>query len=89
MITIFNREELFITYDMNVQSKVRTVLADKNIKYDVKVVNQNSPALSARSSNRVRCGTLGENLSLSREYIFYVKKEDYDEACYALSFMEF
>ena len=85
MITIFNRRELWITFDMEMQAKVRTALADRKIEYDLKVVNRNSPALSAQASHRNKVGTLGENLSASCEYIFYVKKEDYDEASQVLS----
>ena len=50
MITIFNRKELIITYDMQKQSEVRTLLQNNGIKYDVKVLNLRSPSpLSAGS----------------------------------------
>ena len=43
MITIFNRKELLITYDMNKQSEVRTILQNHKIEYNVKVKNLLSP----------------------------------------------
>lgn len=39
MITIFNRKELIITYDMAIQLKVRDILASNNIDYIIKVLN--------------------------------------------------
>ena len=39
MITLFNRKEILITYDMKQQSDVRTILRDHDIEYDVKVKN--------------------------------------------------
>lgn len=44
MITIFNRKELLITYGIQKQSKVRTVLQNNGIKYIVKVLNLRSPS---------------------------------------------
>lgn len=38
MITIFNRKQLIITYDMTVQSKIRDILAANNIDYTINPV---------------------------------------------------
>lgn len=39
MISIFNRKEFVITYDMKKQSEIRTVLKNNEIEYKVKVKN--------------------------------------------------
>ena len=79
MITLFNRKELTITYQMEKQAKIRAALSQGGIDYRVKVVNRKSPsALSA--GTRARTGSFGENPALSYEYIFYVKRSDYAAA---------
>ena len=35
MITIFNRKQLIITYDMSIQSKIRNILAANNVDYSI------------------------------------------------------
>lgn len=35
MITIFNRKQLIITYDITIQSKIRDVLAVNNVDYTI------------------------------------------------------
>lgn len=79
MVTIFNRKELLITYDMQKQSEIRTLLQNNRIKNDVKVLNRRS-ASPVSSGSRARTGTFGEDLSKSYEYKIYVKKSDYDKA---------
>ena len=82
MIHIFNRKELLLTYDMQKQAEVRTLLQNHGIDYRVKVWNRKSPSpISARS--RAYTGTLEEDLNNMYEYKIYVKKEDYEQA-YAL-----
>lgn len=79
MITIFNRKELIITYDLVKQAELRNLLAGSNIKYLVKTRNRKSPSpFLAGSVGRTR--TFGENLSLEYEYKIYVHKDDYNEA---------
>ncbi|SHM17366.1 hypothetical protein SAMN02746066_01003 [Anaerosporobacter mobilis DSM 15930] len=79
MITIFNRKELIITYDLVKQAELRNLLAGNNIKYLIKTRNQKSPSpFTAASIGRT--GTFGENLSLEYEYKIYVHKDDYNEA---------
>ncbi|ABX42863.1 conserved hypothetical protein [Lachnoclostridium phytofermentans ISDg] len=78
MITLFNRKELIITFSMQKQSELRQILNDNNIDYRLKTINRNSP--SALNDSRARTGTLGQDLNIAYEYIFYVHKRDYDLA---------
>jgi len=78
MITIFNRRELTISFSMQKQAEIRTVLRTNKIDYKIKVINRNSP--SVFSDSRSRTGTFGQNMSLAYEYIFYVHKDSLDLA---------
>lgn len=78
MITLLNRREVFMSYDLQKIAEIRELLEMNNIKYDYKVINRNSP--SALSDTRARTGTFGQNPELMREYIIYVHKKDYDYA---------
>jgi len=79
MITIFNRRQLLVTFQMKTQTRMREMLADHHIEYTVKTVNRRSPSPFSAGS-RAYTGTVGEHLSEEYEYIFYVKKEDYEKA---------
>ncbi len=79
MITVFNRKELLITYDMTKQNEVRTLLRDHKIKYDVKVKNLLSPS-PMHAGARTHVGSLGMDLTKSYEYKIYVRKADYERA---------
>lgn len=83
MVTIFNRKELFITYDMQKQSEVRTILENNDIDHKVAVKNIASPSPFS-SGSRARTGSLGNELNSSYEYKIYVKKADYDKAAHLL-----
>ncbi|MBQ8798439.1 MAG: hypothetical protein IJZ55_02610 [Lachnospiraceae bacterium] len=79
MITLFNRKELTVTFDLNEQARIRKVLAEEGIDYTVKTVNRlNSSPFS--SGSRVRTGTYGQNTEVMIEYIIYVKRAEYDRA---------
>lgn len=80
MITIFNRQELLITYDIKKQSKVRTILQNHKIEYNVKVKNLLSPTPQSNNGRTHVVGTLGMALNKSYEYKIYVKKSDYESA---------
>lgn len=83
MITIFNRRELFTTYDMAQQAQVRAALDAAGVPYKVRVVDRkNGQAMLAGS--RARTGSFGENQALAYEYTIYVAKEDLDRAAQAL-----
>ena len=79
MITVFNRKELCSTYRMESQSRIRQILAENGIDYQIKTVNRKSPSPMAAGS-RAHTGTLGEKLGMEYEYIIYVRKDDYDRA---------
>ena len=87
MITIFNRKELLLTYDMKEQSEVRTILRDHKIKYDVKVKNLLSSS-PFNTSGRTYVGSHDVDLTKSYEYKIYVKKTDYKEAMVLLNGIE-
>lgn len=80
MLTIFNRKELKTTYDIDEQSRIRDILSQNKIEYDVKVVDRNKTSHMTNKSCRETLGTMNLNHSLSKEYIIYVKKEDYVKA---------
>lgn len=79
MITLFNRREAYITYSMQEQSEIRSLLAQNGIDYSVKVINRKSPS-PADAGSRARTGSFGENPSLMYEYIFYVHKDNIEKA---------
>ena len=78
MLTIFNRQELIITTNMNRQADIRIILSQNEIEYTVKTTNLQSPtAIGNRRGNR---GSFGINQDCSYEYKIYVHKKDYDRA---------
>lgn len=79
MITIFNRKEFLITYDMKKQNEVRTILQNHKIEYSVKVKNLLSPT-PVSAGSRAHAGSLGVDIKKSYEYKIYVKKLDYERA---------
>ena len=83
MITLFNRKELTVTYDVNEQSRIRTLLAGEGIDYSVKTVNRLSASVFSAGS-RSRTGTYGQNADVMTVYIIYVKRADYEKATYLL-----
>lgn len=79
MITIINRKELCITFDMKEQVKIRERLQAQQIDYEIKTVNRMSPSPMG-TGVRARTGSAGQKPELEREYIFYVRKADYEKA---------
>lgn len=79
MITLFNRKELLVTYDMKKQNEVRTALGDNGIDYRVKTVSRGSASPFA-AGTRARTGSFGEDPAWHYEYKIYVKKDDYEKA---------
>lgn len=79
MITVFNRKELTVTFDLNEQARIRTLLAAEGIDYSVKTVNRMS-ASPISAGSRSRTGTYGQSTGAMTEYIIYVKKADYERA---------
>lgn len=78
MITIFNRKELLVTFDMKHQGNVRDILATNGINYTVKVTNRQNAAIMG--SSRARVGSFGMSSNLAYEYKIFVHKNDYDNA---------
>lgn len=79
---ILGWKELTSTFDFEMQSRIRNALSCEAINYKLKTINRTSPnALSP--SRRSYTGTVGEMASMY-EYIFYVKRRDYDLALHVL-----
>mgnify|MGYP005763498059 CR=1 FL=1 len=78
-MNVFTRKELISTFSMTEQAKIREILSANNIEYTMKTVNRKSPSPMAAGS-RATTGTLGENLQAELEYIFYVRKGQYENA---------
>lgn len=83
MITVFNRAEVCITYNMDEQYRIRNILAANSIDYRVKTKNLTSPSLFGIGS-RERHGTIRLNMDYAYEYIVYVHKKDYDLAMHVI-----
>lgn len=75
---MFYKKELISTFSMKDQAEIKKLLEDNDIKYKCKVMNRNSA--SPFSSSRVRTGTLGQNMDLAYEYIFWVAPKDLEKA---------
>lgn len=82
MVTMFNRREVFCTFSIEAQADARKRLADNNIDYDLKVVDRSFHGV--QPSVRAGLGRFGEDQGCSKEYVFFVKKNDYDMAKSAL-----
>ena len=78
MIHLFNRRELLTTTGMELQAKVRNILADNKIPYRVRV---KSNIGGASRSRMVMPGTRMESMY---QYYIYVKKSDYEKAKYLI-----
>ena len=77
MVTIFNRRDVSMTFDVNKLAMIREVLAINGIEYKIKSINHNH---GFQSRPRVRKWDFGIHIEYGREYIVYVKKKDYREA---------
>lgn len=76
MITIFNRRELTINFDIKKQVKARDLMTQNNIPYLIKIINRKGSSAFAGG----RTGTFEANLQGRYEYVVYVKKSDYKQA---------
>ncbi len=83
MITILNRKELVITFDIKEQARVRSILADHGIDYHIKTANRMSPS-PVSAGVRGRTGMFGQSHDAVLEYIIYVKKDDYEKALHLI-----
>ena len=73
MITLFNRAELLITYDLNRFNRVRDALAGAGIDYTYRTKD-------LASHNRGRDGNSAINPDARWEYKLYVHKNELDWA---------
>lgn len=71
--------ELAITYDMKRQGEIREMLSQNSIDYKVKVIDRKSPSPMG-GGVRARTGSFGEKAELMYEYVFYVRKGEYERA---------
>lgn len=78
MFPFFGRKELYVTFSIQQQAALRTLLQDAKIPYRVRVVDRRAPLLGG--SSRARTGTFGEDRALQCEYIFYVPKKKFSQA---------
>lgn len=83
MITIFNRAELIITYDMKKQADVRNILSANNISYIIRTRNLTATGIG-NTNTRTRVGSFGVDTNSSYEYKIYVKKKDFEQARYLI-----
>ena len=75
MIHLFNRKELLMTTSMELQARVRDVLAANNIPYQVRAKSNLS---------RSRGVIPGMRMDLLYQYYIYVKRCDYEKAKFLL-----
>lgn len=86
MINVFNGKEVCITYDMAEQARVRDILKQNNIEYDLDTKRIESP-LGGQSLISSSTSPLGAQVSVNSdmsnrclEHKVYVKKSDYELA---------
>ena len=83
MITIFNRKEVCITYDMKRQAEIRNILQGANIDYIIRTKNRTETML-VRGGTRAYTGSWGNRQMMDYEYHIYVHKDDYERALYLM-----
>ena len=83
MITIFNRKEVCITYDMNRQAEIRNILQGANIDYIIRTKNRTETML-VRGGTRAYTGSWGNRQMMDYEYQLYVHKDYYARALYLM-----
>lgn len=76
MITIFNRAEVCVTYDLNVCAAVREALSAAGIPYVVRTQNL--------YGSRGHTGAAGIDPASAYEYRIFVRRGDLDAAQFAL-----
>lgn len=78
MITIFNRREVCLTFDVHKLARIRETLSSHGIDYKIKSFNRAGNNFGG--SSRVRVGNFGINVEYGQEYAVFVKKDDFEEA---------
>ncbi len=82
MITLFNRRELTVTHSMKRQGEIRALLAANGMDYQLKTRGQDDSF--TRAGLRARTGSAGIKPEWRHIYIFYVHKNDYEQARYII-----
>lgn len=83
MITIFNRRELHVTFELQEQNRIRSILETNQIDYNIKTTNRMSASPMA-AGERGRVGTLGQDMGANYEYKIYVHKADFEKASFLI-----
>lgn len=73
MLTIFNRQELTVTFSLKELNRIQNILAENNLEYRVK-------SCLKGGIDRARMGSMGMNPEQMQEYIIYVHKDDLEMA---------
>ena len=81
MITIFNRKELLMSYDLRQVNNLRELLRANQIDYHVKASYSRSPF--STPAGRTRSPYYG-SVRQQERYTVYVHKTDWDRAMYLL-----
>ena len=76
MITVWNRKELFCTFDMKKQAEVRDILWKFDISYEMRVSDRADFFVSGRTTST------DADIDHQTEYLIHVRKEDYDRAMF-------
>lgn len=82
MISIFNRKKLTSTVHMRLHGRIRDILTANGIDYYLKVKNLADGNImpSARTFNLAGADISDNNMDYTREYTFYVHRDDYAKA---------
>ena len=80
MITPFNRRELITTFSMDTQAKVRDILSQNSIDYQIKTSNHSSGMYT-----RGRTGSFGQSSNYAYQYTIFVRRQDYENALYLIN----
>ena len=83
MITIFNRKEICVTYDLNKQAEIRYILQGADMDYVIRTKNRTGSSF-VRGGTRAYTGTFGRDQMMDYEYHIYVHKDDYEEALHLI-----
>ena len=81
MVTIFNRRELLMTYDLRQMNDLRELLRAHRIDHSVKAAYPRTSFVASES--RARTASFGPNRRQER-YIVYVRKADWEYAIHLL-----
>ncbi len=77
MITIFNRQLLYVGYSSEEKNRILAILDKNNLSYSVKEWN----ARHAQARGR---GTIGQLKQYQTTYEIYCKKADYEQCQYLI-----